>query len=94
MAVTLRAPIGDVADAPERLQWEPVAGAVRYHAQLAEVDRREVWSADTSGTSIAIPAPVRGQVVPGKTLVWTITAYDAAGVPIAESDRQRFRVAR
>jgi hypothetical protein len=94
MAVALRAPVGDVTVVPERLQWEPVDGASRYRVRLAEVDRHEIWSAETSDTSIAIPDSVRAQVVPGKTLVWQVTAYNAAGAPIADSDPQRFRLAR
>jgi hypothetical protein len=94
LAVALRAPVGDVAQAPERFEWAPVDGASRYRVRLTEVDRREIWSGETPDTAIVIPAPVRVQVVPSKTLLWHVTAYDAAGTPIAESDLQRFRLVR
>ena len=92
--VVVQAPIGDVQSVPDQLQWRSVAGASRYRARIAEVDRHEVWSTDTTTTSATLPPEVRAQIVPGKTLVWQVTAFSAAGTPIAESTPQRFRVAR
>ncbi len=40
LSVTLRGPIGDQANVPARLQWEPVNGAARYRVRLSEVDRQ------------------------------------------------------
>jgi anti-sigma factor RsiW len=92
--VVVQAPAGDVKSVPDQLQWRPVAGASRYRARIAEVDRHEVWSTDTTTTSVTVPPAVRAQIVPGKTLVWQVTAFSAASKPIAESNPQRFRVAR
>ena len=94
LTVELRAPIGDVAAAPQRLEWRPVAGAVRYRVRLMEVDRRELWSSETAATAADLPEPIRALAVPAKTLLWQVTAYDAANAMIAESGQERFRLAR
>ena len=92
LKVPVRGPIGDQAVAPDRLEWLAVSGAVRYRVRLMEVDRHELWSIDTEATSSDLPASVRAQIVPGKTLVWQVTAYGPGTPPIAESDARRFRV--
>jgi hypothetical protein len=94
LTVELRAPIGDLVAAPQRLEWRPVSGAVRYRARLMEVDRRELWSIETAATEVDLPGPVRALIVPAKTLQWQVTAYDASNSPIGESSVERFRLAR
>jgi len=94
LTVELRAPIGDVIAAPQRLEWRPVPGAVRYRVRLMEVDRRELWSIDTAATTADLPEPIRALAVPAKTLLWQVTAYNAASAVIAESGQERFRLAR
>jgi len=93
LSVALRSPIGDQAVAPQRLEWSPVAGAARYRVRLLEVDRHELWSTETADTAADLPGPVRAQIVPAKTVQWQVTAFDAAGAPIAESSLERFRLA-
>jgi hypothetical protein len=92
LAVELVAPHGDQAAVPRRLEWQPLNGAVRYRARLLEVDRHEIWSIETSATTVDLPEPVRALVVPAKTLVWHVTAYDAGHAPIGESPPERFRL--
>jgi hypothetical protein len=92
LAVELVAPHGDQASAPRRLEWRPLNGAVRYRARVMEVDRHDVWSAETRATVVDLPEWVRALVVPEKTLVWLVTAYDAANMPIGESPPERFRL--
>jgi hypothetical protein len=94
LTVELRAPIGDVVAAPQRLEWRPVSGAVRYRVRLMEVDRRELWSIETAATTADLPEPIQALAVPAKTLLWQVTAYNAANAVIAESGQERFRLAR
>jgi anti-sigma factor RsiW len=94
LAVAIVGPSGDQAAVPERFEWRGVDGAVRYHVLLMEVDRRELWSIDTTSTAVDVPANVRPQIVPGKTLLWQVTAIGAANAPIAQSEMMRFRVNR
>lgn len=92
LAVELVAPRGDQAVAPRRLEWRPLNGATLYRVRLVEVDRHEVWSIETMATEVDLPDAVRALVVPAKTLVWDVTAYDAKHAPIGESPPERFRL--
>src|SRR6185295_11870454 len=92
LRIAVRGPVGDQAAVPTRLQWQPVSGASRYRVRLTEVDRHEIWSSDTMDSAIDLPPDVRARIVPGKTLVWQVTAYNASNAPIAESDAERFRL--
>jgi hypothetical protein len=92
LSIAVRGPSGDQAVVPTRLLWQPVSGAARYRVRLSEVDRREIWSGDTVDSGIDLPPEVRARIVPGKTLVWQVTAYGASNVPIAESNAERFRL--
>jgi hypothetical protein len=91
-AIAVRAPIGDLAEPPRRLDWLVVAGAVRYRVRMMEVDRREVWSTITSAAGVELPPAARASIGPGRTLLWDVTAYDASGAAIAESGPQSFRI--
>jgi hypothetical protein len=91
LAVVVRAPVGDQAEAPGRLEWLAVEGALRYRVRLMEVDRREVWSASTSALAAELPSSVRAALTPGRTLIWDVTAYRGSDA-IAASGTQSFRV--
>ena len=93
LAVAVRGPVGDQAEAPRRFEWLAVDRAVRYCVRLMEVDRHEVWSTSTSELGVDLPPPVRTSITPGRTLLWDVTAYDASGAAIAESGSQSFRIA-
>ena len=86
------APVGDVAAAPVDLQWEAVPGAVQYHVRVMEVDRTEIWQAESSGTRIVLPAEVRGQMTAGRSFLWTVAARNGAGSTIAETGLQTFHI--
>ena len=86
------APLGDVPTSPRTLDWSPVDGAVRYEVTVLQVDRTEVWRTTTASTEQALPEAIVALCVPGRTLLWTVTARDRSGTAIAESGTQRFRV--
>jgi len=86
------APIGDLMQSPTELRWQPLPGAARYSIKLMEVDRSEFWQASAEGTVVLLPAAVREKVVPGKTLLWQVTALDAAGKALGSSPLERFRL--
>ncbi len=85
-------PAGDVPAAPADFRWEPVAGAANYELQLLEVDRSQLWSSRAAAAHERPPDAVRQRMVPGKTLLWRVLAFDAGGRRIAESAFQEFRV--
>jgi hypothetical protein len=92
LSVRPRGPIGEQPELPQRFEWFAVDRAVRYRVRLMAVDRQELWSTSTSALGVDLPSPVRASIAPGRTLLWDVTAYDAAGGPIAESGMQSFRV--
>jgi hypothetical protein len=90
--VSVVGPIGDLKEPPARFEWALVAGAARYRIDVREVDSTPVWSATTADVSVATPPAVLQMLVPGKALVWDITALDANGAVVAHSAEQRFRI--
>jgi hypothetical protein len=85
-------PLGDLDAAPSELRWAAVPGAASYSVRLMEVDRAEVWTNETSANVAALPQVVRARVVPGKPMLWQVTAKDAKGFALAQSGVQRFKV--
>ena len=79
LSVRLRGPIGEQTELPRRFEWLAVDRAVRYRVRLMAVDRQELWSTSTSALGVDLPSPVRASIAPGRTLLWDVTAYDAAG---------------
>lgn len=90
-AIALAAPVGDLKELPAEFRWEAVPGAVKYHVRLMEVDRTEVWSADSADNRMPVPGEARSLIVPHKTLLWDVTALDAQTRSIAQSAASRFR---
>lgn len=86
-------PTGDLKQAPAELRWQAIPAAARYRVKVMEVDRAELWQTESSQTSVLLPAAVRAMIVPGKTLLWQVTAIDSASKPVAASQILRFRVA-
>ncbi|MDQ6758608.1 MAG: hypothetical protein M3Z32_01935 [Acidobacteriota bacterium] len=91
-SVAVVSPIGDQTEAPHQLQWRAVDGANRYRVQFMEVDRTELWSTTVTQTSTPLPNNIRQEILPLKTLLWQVTALDAAGQVLASSGFQSFRV--
>lgn len=92
-AITLLEPKGDLEQTPAELRWQPVSGAARYSLKLMEVDRTVLWESSSEQSRLMLPQPVREKIVPGKTLLWEVTAIEAGGEPVATSPVERFRVA-
>jgi len=92
-ALAVGGPSGDLEQAPTELRWQPSPGAASYSVQLMEVDRVELWKAESIEPSVSLPPAVRARIVPGKPLLWRVMAKDASGRTVAASEIQRFRVA-
>lgn len=91
-SLQVTAPVGDVDLVPQELQWKVVSGAARYSVEVLEVDRHSVWRGETSEARVTVPAEVRRLIVPGKTLLWEVTAKNGQGQTVANSGPQRFRL--
>jgi hypothetical protein len=85
-------PVGEKASAPTTFVWDRVEGVVHYDLRLFEVDGTTLWQTSAVETHVSPPSTITRQFVPGKTLLWRVTARNAAGVAIAESSTQRFRI--
>jgi hypothetical protein len=92
VTVQVVGPTGDVLEAPAELSWVAVDGAVRYEVQVLEVDRTILWRTTSLSERVLLPGSVVERIVPGKTLLWEVTATDGSGTSIASSGTQRFRV--
>lgn len=90
--VVISSPVGDLQNAPAEIRWEVVPLATRYEAHLMEVDHHELWRGESAQPNIAIPADQRAQIVPLKTLLIKVDAFDSSGRKVAESEVVRFRV--
>jgi len=51
-----------------------------------------LWRTSSTSTRVVLPRELVAQLVPGKTVLWNVTARSATGAAIASSDTQRFRV--
>ena len=91
-AITVIAPSGDTLQVPGEIRWQAAPNAARYEAQLLEVDGAELWKGDTAENRIELPAAVRARIVPFKTLLCQVSAFDASGHRVAQSGTVRFRL--
>jgi len=91
-ALKVVAPTGDLQQAPQEIQWEAVPGATRYEVRLLEVDRTEMWKTETSELRVALPKAMEARIVPGKTILCQVAAYDSGGRKLSESEPVPFRI--
>jgi hypothetical protein len=91
-SVNVIAPVGDVTVPPHEMTWQPVSEAAAYEIVLREVDRTVLWQATSAVPRASVPAAVERRFVPGKTILWDVTARDGSGVVLAQSGSASFRV--
>lgn len=84
------APLGQVPSVPDLLRWEKVSGAKEYRVRLMEVDHRDVWQGRVAEESAALPAEAARKILPGKRMLWDVTAFDDHGKEIADSGSMEF----
>jgi len=86
------APIGNLKQPPAELRWQAAPGAAHYLVKVMEVDRTELWKSESTETSISLPAAIRKAIVPGKTLLWQVTAMSADRRTLGSSKTLSFRL--
>jgi hypothetical protein len=91
-AIAILSPIGDLREKPAEIRWEAAPNAARYRVRIMEVDHTELWSKETPAPRIDLPPGVKNLIVPAKTLLIQIAAFDATGGKVAESETVRFRL--
>jgi hypothetical protein len=90
-AIAVLSPIGDLSEKPEAIRWEAAPNAAIYRVRIMEVDGAELWNAETTTPRIDLPPRALTFIVPAKTLVIQVAAFDAAGRKLAESEPVHFR---
>lgn len=83
-------PVGDVQEVPKELQWQAFPGTGIYKVVVMEVDNSRLWSAETNESSVEIPASIRARMLPGKPILWQVTAVDEQGRVLGTSQVSRF----
>jgi len=86
-------PAGVLPAPPDRLEWRPVPGAAVYKLTLTS-EGEDVWAAETTDKTVALPADVRSRLVEGRDYVWKVRAYAAEGRMLGASPPTSFRVGR
>ena len=92
--VEVVSPVGELAGAPNSLRWKGFPGAAEYKVEVMEVDHAPLCTAKTNDTAFTIPSATRAKMLPGKPVLWQVTALDSQGRTLAVSQLQRFSVAR
>jgi hypothetical protein len=90
--IRVLSPAEELDRAPDELTWQPVSGDVRYDVRVLEVDGTLLWSTLSVTPGVRLPPAVLAEFVPGKTIVWDVTARNSAGVAVAHSGTHRVRV--
>ncbi len=92
--VEIISPEGDLTQAPKSLQWKAFAGAAKYKVEIMEVDHAQLWSASTNYISLTIPVATQAKMLPGKPVLWQVTALDSQERTLAVSQVKKFSVSR
>jgi len=75
-----------------RLKARSSTIATRRTGPVESRHRAELWSAEALSPRIALPPRVGTLIVPSKTLLIQVAAFDASSQKIAESETVRFRL--
>lgn len=85
-------PVGDLQEPPKEIRWQKVDDAETYQVRLLEVDRSEIWKAETKENHIDLPSPIRIRIVPAKTLFCEVDAFNSVGTKVSGTGLIRFRL--
>jgi len=83
-------PVGDLQQVPRELQWHAVPGATAYKVVVMEIDHSVLWTSETKETLAGIPPLVGSKLLPGKPILWQVTALDAQGRVLGSSQVEKF----
>lgn len=92
--VVVVGPVGELQKTPQQLEWQAFSGAATYKVVVMEIDQTPLWTSDVKELSTPIPAAVRAKMLPGKPILWQVTALDGQGQTLATSQMERFSTAR
>jgi len=90
--IGLLTPLTGIDSLPAVLEWEPVAGAVRYEVIVRYVDGAEAARFTANSSHTEWPGDVRALATPGRSLFIEVAAIDPAGNQLATSGRQLLKL--
>jgi hypothetical protein len=90
--IQVAGPVGSVLQPPQEIRWNAFVGAQTYRVVVMEVDHTQLWTSETKSLFVQIPSNLRVKIVPGKPILWQVTAEDPQGNKLASSQVQRFLI--
>ena len=91
-SIHLVSPIADQNNAPAEFRWDAVQGASSYSVELKDVAGITLASARSSQNVLPVTAEMKSNMLSGKPLKWKVSALDAAGKEIANSNAEQFKI--
>jgi hypothetical protein len=91
-AVHLVSPLSDLPQAPQEFRWDAVQGAESYSVELKDVAGTTLAIGITKQNFLPVTSDMKVSMSPGKPLKWKVTALDASGKEIANSNAESFKV--
>jgi hypothetical protein len=91
-SIHLLSPIADQNSAPAEFRWDAVQGASSYSVELKDVAGITLASANSTQNALPVTPEMKANMISGKPLKWQVTAMDANGKEIANSNTEQFKV--
>jgi hypothetical protein len=91
-AIHLVSPIADQKSAPAEFHWDAVQGASSYTVELKDVAGITLATAKSSQNVLQVTPEMKANMTADKPLKWKVTALDANGKEIANSNAEQFKV--
>jgi len=90
-ALALESPVGEMAAAPGRFDWQSIPGAANYTIEIRDVAGDLVGSAESSESGLEIAPDLAARLESRVSYSWSVVARDSAGTEIARSAPAIFR---
>jgi len=91
-AIHLVSPIAEQPTAPAEFHWDAVQGASSYTVELKDVAGITLATAKSSQNVLQVTPEMKANMTADKPLKWKVTALDANGNEIANSNAEQFKV--
>jgi hypothetical protein len=91
-AIHLVSPMAEQPTAPSEFRWDAVQGASSYTVELKDVAGITLATAKSSQNVLQVTPEMKASMTADKPLKWKVTALDANGKEIANSNAEQFKV--
>lgn len=90
--VKLLSPNGDLTQSPSEFRWEAVQGATSYKIELTDAVGLPLASATSTQPQMQTTPEMKAAMQARMPIKWKVTALDASGKTIAESNGGSFKI--